>query len=143
MRHGLGPVVQMVDDCRDMPAAFMLADVVVSASTEPEGFGRVIVEAQAMGRPVIATDHGGARETVVPGRTGWLVPPGDARALAEAISEAMKLGPEARIAHAEGAIEHVRRHFNAVSMAARTLQVYDEVLFPAPAPVTAAGAVLA
>ena len=143
MRHGLGAVVQMVDDCRDMPAAYMLADVVVSASTEPEGFGRVIVEAQAMGRPVIATDHGGARETVVPGRTGWLVPPGDARALAEAIAEAMTLGPEARIAHAERAIEHVRRHFNALTMAARTLQVYDEILFPAPAAVTAAGAVLA
>ena len=51
----------VLDECRDMPAAYMLADVVVSASTEPEGFGRVIVEAQAMGRPVIATAHGGAR----------------------------------------------------------------------------------
>ena len=143
MRRGLGAVVQIVDDCRDMPAAYMLADVVVSASTSPEGFGRVIVEAQAMGRPVIATDHGGARETVVPGRTGWLVPPGDARALAEALTETMRLGPEARIAHAERAIDHVRRHFNAITMAARTLAVYDEILFPAPVAVTAAGAVLA
>ena len=60
-------------DCRDMPAAYMLADVVVSASTDPEGFGRIIVEAQAMGRPVIATDHGGARETICTGRrpAGW------------------------------------------------------------------------
>ncbi len=63
----------------------MLADVVVSASNRPEGFGRVIVEAQAMGRPVVATDHGGARETVLPGETGWLVPPGDRNALAAAI----------------------------------------------------------
>jgi glycosyltransferase involved in cell wall biosynthesis len=142
-QRGLGPVVQIVDDCRDMPAAYMLADVVVSASTSPEGFGRVIVEAQAMGRLVIATDHGGARETVVPGSTGWLVPPGDPRALAEALMEAMTLGPEARLAQAQRAIDHVRRHFNAISMAARTLEVYDEILFPAPAPVTAAGAVLA
>ena len=86
-----------------------LADVVVSASTSPEGFGRVVAEAQAMGRPVVATSHGGARETVVPGSTGWLVPPGDPRALAEGLAEALKLGPEERLAHAARAIEHVRR----------------------------------
>ncbi len=73
----LNGLFRIVEDCRDMPAAYMLADVVVSASTEPEGFGRVIVEAQAMGRPVVATDHGGARETIVPGVTGWLVPARD------------------------------------------------------------------
>ena len=72
----------------------MLADIVVSASTRPEGFGRVIAEAQAMGRPVIATDHGGARESVIPGETGFLVPPGDAEALARAIGRGA--GPFAR-----------------------------------------------
>ena len=58
---------RIVEHCPDMAAAYMLADVVVSASSDPEGFGRTIVEAQAMGRPVVATDHGGARETIVPG----------------------------------------------------------------------------
>ena len=65
-----------------MPAAYVLADVVVSASTDPEGFGRIIVEAQAMGRPVIATDHGGARETIIPGNhrlAGAAGRPGGAR----------------------------------------------------------------
>ena len=66
----------------------MLSDVVVSASTDPEAFGRVLVEAQAMGRPVVATDHGAARETVIPGETGWLVAPGDASAMVEALHEA-------------------------------------------------------
>ncbi len=79
---GGGATFRFVDDCADMAAAYMLADVVVSASTQPEGFGRVIIEAQAMGRPVIATAHGGAQETITPGDTGWLVPPGDAAALA-------------------------------------------------------------
>ena len=65
-----------------MPAAYMLADVVISASTDPEAFGRVAAEAHAMGRPVIASDHGGARETVIAGETGWLVPPGDSDAIA-------------------------------------------------------------
>ena len=76
-RHGLGGMFRIVDDCRDMPAAYALSDVVVSASTDPEGFGRIIIEAQAMGRPVVATDHGGARETIAPGVTGWLAQPSD------------------------------------------------------------------
>lgn len=130
---GLGGNVEIVDECRDMPAAYMLADVVVSASTSPEGFGRIVVEAQAMGRPVVATNHGGARETVKPGSTGWVVPPGDARALADAIREALSLTAEERLAHAERAIDHVRRNFDTATMAARTLDVYEEVLFPAAA----------
>jgi len=121
----------------------MLADVVVSASTSPEGFGRVIVEAQAMGRPVVATNHGGARETVVPGSTGWLVPPGDAPALAKAVAEALMLSPEARLAQAARAIAHVRERFDTATMAARTLEVYEEILFPAATAVEAAREALA
>lgn len=138
-----GCTLQLVDDCRDMAAAYMLADVVVSASTAPEGFGRVIVEAQAMGRPVIATAHGGARETVQPGETGWLVPPGDAAGLAVALAAALDLAPAARAALAERAIAHVRAHFTTEQMIERTLQVYEELLFPAPAAAlaTAQGAV--
>ena len=83
--------MRLVDYCDDMPAAYMLADVVVSASTDPEAFGRVAAEAQAMGRPVVATDHGGAQETVLPGKTGWLVPPGDPKALTTALEEALAL----------------------------------------------------
>jgi glycosyltransferase involved in cell wall biosynthesis len=131
-RHRLGDRVRLLPACRDMPAAFLLADLVVSASTRPEGFGRVIVEAQAMGRPVVATDHGGARETVIPGETGWLAPPGDVPALAAAIEAALDRPAEARTALAERAIEHVRRHFTTELMCARTLAVYRE-LVPAPA----------
>ena len=140
---GLGAAVEIVDECRDMPAAYMLADVVVSASTSPEGFGRVVVEAQAMGRPVVATNHGGARETVVPGSTGWLVPPSDPRALADGIAEALSLTAEQRLAHAARAIDHVRRNFDTATMAARTLDVYEEVLFPAATAKRAAQAALA
>jgi glycosyltransferase involved in cell wall biosynthesis len=128
-RRGLADVVCIVPDCTDMPAALMLADVVVSASNRPEGFGRVIVEAQAMGRPVIATDHGGARETVLPGETGWLVPPADPQALAAAIAEALALSLADRMALAERAIAHVRAKFSTALMCARTLAVYEEVLF--------------
>jgi glycosyltransferase involved in cell wall biosynthesis len=128
--RGLGEVFQLVDDCNDMPAALMLADVVVSASNRPEGFGRVIVEAQAMGRPVVATDHGGARETVLPDETGWLVPPGDPRALAGAIAEALALSAEERAILAERAIAHARERFGIERMCAETLAAYGEILFP-------------
>ncbi|HXQ50666.1 MAG TPA: glycosyltransferase family 4 protein [Stellaceae bacterium] len=127
-RRPLKCSIGIVDECRDMAAAYMLADVVVSASTDPEGFGRVIVEAQAMGRPVIATSHGGAMETVVPGETGWLVPPGRADALATALAEALDLSPEARRALAERAIAHVRAHFTVARMTGRTIAIYRELL---------------
>ena len=119
---------RIVDDCADMAAAYMLADVVVSASTQPEGFGRVIIEAQAMGRPVIATAHGGAQETITPGDTGWLVPAGDAAALAAALAQALDQEPAARLAMSRREIAHVRTHFTSSLMAARTLTVYRELL---------------
>jgi glycosyltransferase involved in cell wall biosynthesis len=120
--------VAIHDECRDMPAAYMLADVVVSASTAPEGFGRVVVEAQAMGRPVIATAHGGAVETVIPGETGWLVPPSDPDALAHALAAALALTPEERLAHARRAIAHARAFFGTARMVAATIAVYEELL---------------
>jgi len=129
-RTGLPGMFGFADDCDDMPAAMMLADVVVSASNRPEGFGRVIVEAQAMGRPVVATDHGGSSETILAGETGWLVPPGDHAALGAAILEALSLGTEARQALAQRAIARVRENFSRDLMCARTLTVYGEVLFP-------------
>jgi len=128
--RGLGEVFQLVEDCDDMPAALMLADVVVSASNRPEGFGRVIVEAQAMGRPVIATDHGGARETVLPDETGWLVPPREPQALAAAITEALALTPDERAIVAERATTHARTNFDNARMCSETLAVYREILFP-------------
>ena len=129
-RHGLDALSRIVEDCPDMPAAYMLADVVVSASTDPEGFGRVVVEAQAMGRPVVATDHGGARETIVPGVTGWLVRPRDPAALSAAIEAALALAPADRLLLAQRAIAHVCAHFTRAQMCAKTIAVYEELLFP-------------
>lgn len=131
-RLGVVGLFRIVEDCRDMPAAYALADVVVSASTDPEGFGRVVVEAQAMGRPVVATDHGGARETIVPGATGWLAAPGDPAALAVAIDEALALTPAERSVLARRARAHVAASgYTCEEMCARTIDVYEELLFPA------------
>lgn len=126
--RGLEGQVRAVDHCRDMPAAFMLADVVVSASTDPEAFGRVVAEAQAMGRPVVAPDHGGAREIVVPGETGFLFKPGDVDALAESIKSVLMLNASQREALSAKAIGHIRAHFTRAQMCDATLAVYAELL---------------
>jgi len=125
---GLAEIVRIVDHCADMPAAYMLTDVVVSASTDPEAFGRVVIEAQALGRPVIATDHGGAKETVIVGETGWLTPPGDADALARALDSVLELDAAARQKLSQKAVANVRKNFSRQAMCDKTLEVYDEVL---------------
>lgn len=111
----------------DMPAALVLGDVVVHASTRPEPFGRAVIEAQAMARPVIAADAGGAVETVADGETGWRVPPGDAAALAAAIDRALALGAGARAAMGARARMSVRSNYSTAAMQAATLAVYDEL----------------
>jgi glycosyltransferase involved in cell wall biosynthesis len=124
---GLTERIRLAGQCDDMPAAMMLADVVVCPSLKPEPFGRTVVEAQAMGRLVIAADHGGAAETVVPG-TGWRVPPNDAVALAAAIDAALALPPEERANVAEAARSHVQAHYTMQAMQRATLAVYAELL---------------
>jgi len=130
--RGLTGVCRFIDHCADMPAAYMLADVVVSASIRPEGFGRVIAEGLAMGRPVIATDHGGAGEVVEHCVTGWLVPPGDAQALALTLREALALDPGQRHALADRAIAAIGGRFSRALMTRRTIAVYEEVLGHGP-----------
>ena len=127
-QRGMTDVVHIVDECRDMPAAYMLTDVAVSASTDPEAFGRIIVEAQAMGRPVIASDHGAPRETIIPGRTGWLTTPGDPRSLADALERFLAMDVPERAEMANLAQSFVRENFSRQRMCDATLAVYREVL---------------
>jgi glycosyltransferase involved in cell wall biosynthesis len=127
-KRGLTDVVHIVDECNDMAAAYMLTDVVVSASTDPEAFGRVVVEAQAMGRPVIASDHGAPRETILPGRSGWLTTPGDPQSLADALDRFLGLSAEERADVAQLGQDFVRENFTTEQMCDRTLAVYREVL---------------
>lgn len=132
-RLGVADRVRLAGHADDMPAALALAAIVINASNEPEGFGRVIIEAQAMARPVIATAHGGAAETVVHGKTGWLVPPADAAALAMALDAVLDL-PAARRAevgaHARAAVQ---ASYTVAAMQQAKLEVYRAVLAAAPA----------
>ncbi|HYD18404.1 MAG TPA: glycosyltransferase, partial [Patescibacteria group bacterium] len=90
--------------------------------------GRVPVEAQAMGVPVITTNHGGARETVVNGTTGWLISPTNIGEYARAIGAALSLAPADKMAMATAGRENVIANFTTAKMGRETLDVYAELL---------------
>lgn len=132
-QHDVLELVRFVDFTRDLPAAYMLSDVVVSASTRPEAFGRTLAEALAMGRPVVGPDHGGTKEIVREGITGWLFRPGNAESLAQALHAALALNSGARHRLAEEGMRNIRANFANDRMCSETLGVYEEVLFGADA----------
>jgi glycosyltransferase involved in cell wall biosynthesis len=127
-RLGVDGMVHAVGGCDDMPAALKLADIVVSASTDPEGFGRVAVEGQAMGRLVIAPDHGAAPEQIADGETGLLFRAGDAFDLANKLDQALEMGAERRVAIGQAGMAEARARFTKAGMCAATLEVYRELL---------------
>jgi glycosyltransferase involved in cell wall biosynthesis len=127
-RLGLSSRLRIVGHCDDMPAALLLADVVVNASTDPEAFGRVVVEAQSMRAMVIATDHGGAVETIEHNVTGWRVTPGDADQLAAGLDYVLSLPAEEREAIGQAARASVVANYTVAAMQAATLDVYRELL---------------
>ena len=120
--------VRIVGNVDDMPAALKLADIAVNASTAPEGFGRVVIEAQAMACPVVATDHGGAVETVAHGVTGWRVRPNDPDELAAMLDSILAQPPAARLEMGIQARAMVQARFTVKAMQDATLDVYREVL---------------
>lgn len=121
---GVASRVIMPGHSRDMPTALASAHIVISASTDPEAFGRVAAEAQAMRRPIVATAHGGALETVIDGETGFLIPPKDAQGLADGIRKALNW-PEYNGLAARGRIAN---QFSKKNLQVKTLAVYKDLL---------------
>ncbi len=127
-RLGLGGRLRFAGHCTDMPAALALADLVVVPSLKPEPFGRAVVEAQAMQRPVLAASHGAALETVEHGVTGYAFPPGNAAALATLLRHVLSLSAEERLRIGEQARARVLSHYTVQAMQQATLDVYEELL---------------
>ncbi|WP_293462497.1 glycosyltransferase family 4 protein [Phenylobacterium sp.] len=125
---GLGGAVKLVGHCDDMPAAYLLADLAILPTNVPESFGRAAVEPQAMGRTVIASNHGGVTETVLDGVTGWLAPVEDPQAWADALARAIDLGPAKRLEMGEVGRKRARQLYSAETMCDQTLAAYERVL---------------
>ena len=116
------------DHSSEMERVYALSEIVVNASSaQPEAFGRTIPEAQAMGCLVLGTAHGGACETIEDGKTGFLVPPGDADAMAKKLDEMLEMSAEAKAAMREAAVRSVRENFSTAKMCERTLALYREL----------------
>ena len=128
IKTGLDGRLRIASGTDDMPAALMLADVVAMPSTIPEPFGRVALEAQAMGRPVVAFKHGGAIESIQEGETGWLAEPNNVEDLARCLQLALKLGPRQRAIWAKRARAHVESAFSTQQMCEKTLEIYADFL---------------
>lgn len=132
---GLEGRVKLVGHCDDPAAAMKLADLAVVASVEAEAFGRAAVEACALETPVIVTQIGAVEETILcppdveeSSRTGWKVPPGDSKALADALVSAMGLEPEQRRQIGRNGRRYVTQAFSLRQMTDATLGVYQTVL---------------
>ena len=120
-----GLPVRFADHTDKMAVAYAASAVAVSASVRPESFGRVPAEAGVMGLPVVSSDLGAAREIVLHGEIGWLVPPGNPAALAEDIRKALVAAGPALAARARA---HILAHYTRDRMCAKTLAVYRELL---------------
>jgi glycosyltransferase involved in cell wall biosynthesis len=125
---GLEDRIRIVGHCDDMPAAYLLADVAILPTTVPESFGRAAVEPQAMGRPVIASNHGGTTETVADGVSGWLVPPGEPSAWSTAMARAIDVGPGRRSEMGQAGMNRTRQLYRVDAMCVATLAAYERVL---------------
>ncbi len=111
-----------------MPIVYALSTVLVQPTLVPESFGRGIAEAQAMGRIVVAANHGGAVELIMDGRTGFLTPVGDSRILAGVLDKVLSMPESERQKISAAATESVRTNFSIQKMCDRTLKVYREIL---------------
>ena len=112
----------------DLPAAYMLADVVVVPSLKPEPFGRVLIEAQAMGRPLVAFNHGGASESVIHEKTGLLVEPKNVKELGVAIEKLATIPINKRNKMASTSRKHIVNNFSLDKMTSKTLELYNKIL---------------
>jgi glycosyltransferase involved in cell wall biosynthesis len=127
-RHRLGKKITFIENCKEMPLAYQLSDLVVSNSIEPEAFGRVAVEAQAMSKPIIATNIGGSRETILNGRTGLLYKHNDQKELAKAINKIMQMDSESLNLMGKQGRNNVEKKFNVDQMCQTTFTEYKKLL---------------
>ena len=112
----------------DLNNFYSLADLVISTSTDPEAFGRISVEAQAMGKFVIASNHGGSVETVNDGETGYLFENNNVEDLCKKIIDAISNEKYKSEKTSEACISNVREKYSKIKMCEETINFYKEVI---------------
>jgi glycosyltransferase involved in cell wall biosynthesis len=127
-RYNLNRKIKFINHCKEMPLAYSLADVVVSASIEPEAFGRVAVEAQSMGKPIVASDIGGSKETILNKKSGFLYKFDDPRELAKSLNTVIQLTQEELKSMGNEGRKNITKKFDVETMCSTNLNEYKKLL---------------
>ena len=127
-RYRLAKKITFVENCREMPVAYKLVDVVVSTSIEPEAFGRVSVEAQAMEKMIIASNIGGSKETILSGKSGLLYKYDDPKDLAKTLNKSMEMNRNSLDLMGKEGRKNVEKKFNVDQMCQTTFTEYMKLL---------------
>ena len=120
--------VKFIDHCKDMALAYKVSDIVVSASIEPEAFGRVAVEAQSMEKPIIASNIGGSNETVIDEKTGFLFESNNAKSLSRKILKVLSMDESSLKSIGKEARKNIIQKFNVEKMCFSTYSQYKKIL---------------
>jgi glycosyltransferase involved in cell wall biosynthesis len=127
-KYNLGGKVQFIDHSFDIPALLMLSDVVLSTAIEPEAFGRIAAEGEAMGKIVIASNIGGSLDNLKNNITGYHFESGNALDLSKKITKALDLDDKTRAEIASSAQNYIKENFTKQIMCDKTLEVYQNVV---------------
>ena len=127
-RYSLNNKIKFIDHCKEMPLAYSLADVVVSSSIEPEAFGRVAVEAQSMAKPIIASNIGGSKETILNKKSGFLYKYDDPRELAKSLNTVIQLSQDDLQTMGNEGRKNITKKFDVETMCDTNLNEYKKLL---------------
>ena len=127
-RYSLTKKIKFIQNCKEMPLAYSLADVVVSASIEPEAFGRVSVETQSMGKPIVASNIGGSKETILNKKSGFLYKYDDPRDLAKSLNTVIQLSQEELKLMGNEGRKNISKKFDVEAMCDSNLREYKKLL---------------
>jgi len=127
-QHRLNNQVKFIDHCNDMALAYKVSDIVISASIEPEAFGRVAVEAQSMEKPIIASDIGGSNETIIDEKTGFLFESSNAKTLSEKILKVLSMDETLLQSIGKEGRKNIIQKFNVEKMCFSTYSEYKRIL---------------
>ena len=127
-QHRLNNQVKFIDHCNDMALAYKVSDIVISASIEPEAFGRVAVEAQSMEKPIIASDIGGSNETIIDEKTGFLFESNNAKSLSKKILKVLSMDETLLQSMGKEGRKNIIQKFNVEKMCFSTYSEYKRIL---------------
>ena len=127
-QHRLANQVKFIDNCKNMPVAYKISDLIVSSSIEPEAFGRVSIEAQSMEKPIIASNIGGSKETIINDKTGFLFEAGKPASLSKKIIEVLQLDETTLKSLGNEGRKNVIKKFNIEKMCFSTYLEYKKLI---------------